>query len=38
MIGDEHTELAWLSLEKAAALPNLALNEYRTLLEQLSEW
>jgi 8-oxo-dGTP diphosphatase len=35
MIGDEHTELGWFALDAAAALPNLALEEYRPLFRTL---
>jgi mutator protein MutT len=31
MIGDEHTELRWLSAERASTLEGLALEEYRPL-------
>jgi len=31
-LGDEHTELVWLTPAIASALPDLALNEYRSLL------
>jgi 8-oxo-dGTP diphosphatase len=33
---DEHTELAWFPLQAAGALPDLALEEYRPLLEKLA--
>jgi 8-oxo-dGTP diphosphatase len=36
MIGDEHTELAWLTLQTAAGLRDLALDEYRTLFRMLT--
>jgi 8-oxo-dGTP diphosphatase len=32
LVGDEHTELRWLSAEQADVLPDLALQEYRPLL------
>jgi len=35
LVGDEHTELAWFARETAAALPDLALDEYRSLFDQL---
>lgn len=35
MIGDEHTELVWFTPEAAAALPDLALDEYKRLFGQL---
>jgi 8-oxo-dGTP diphosphatase len=34
IIGDEHTELVWLAPEVAAALPDLALDDYRRILGQ----
>jgi mutator protein MutT len=34
-IGDEHTALEWLAFDIAAALPDLALEEYRPLLRGL---
>jgi 8-oxo-dGTP diphosphatase len=36
MIGDEHTELGWFTLETAASLPRLALAEYRNLFRRIS--
>ena len=33
--GAEHTELAWFAPKAAAALPDLALDEYRRLFSQL---
>lgn len=36
LASDEHTELGWIPLEAAQALPNLALAEYRTLFAALS--
>jgi 8-oxo-dGTP diphosphatase len=36
MLGDEHTELAWLTLETAAGLCDLALEEYRILFSKLT--
>jgi 8-oxo-dGTP diphosphatase len=36
MIGDEHTELCWFAPDAAAALPDLALEEYRPLLRKLA--
>jgi hypothetical protein len=36
MIGDEHTAIAWFTLETAIALPGLALDEYRTLFRRLA--
>jgi 8-oxo-dGTP diphosphatase len=32
LVGNEHTELAWLTSEQASALPDLALQEHRPLL------
>ena len=37
MIGDEHTELSWFTLETAVALPDLALEEYRALFRKLAD-
>jgi mutator protein MutT len=34
-IGDEHTALEWFAFDIAAALPDLALEEYRPLLREL---
>jgi 8-oxo-dGTP diphosphatase len=34
LLGDEHTELRWLSAAAAITLPDLALDEYRTLFSQ----
>jgi mutator protein MutT len=36
MIGDEHTEMLWFSLQSAAALPELALDAYRRLFRSLT--
>lgn len=36
MIGDEHTELGWFALDAAAALPDLAFEEYRPLFRTLA--
>ena len=36
MLGDEHTELRWFSIEEARALKNLALAEYRNLFRKLA--
>ncbi len=36
MLGDEHTELRWLSIEEACALENLALAGYRDLFRALT--
>jgi 8-oxo-dGTP diphosphatase len=36
MINTEHTELVWFTPEAAAALPDLALDEYRGLFKQLA--
>jgi len=36
MTGDEHTALAWFAPDAAAALDDLALEEYRPLLRQLT--
>ena len=35
MLGDEHAELRWFSIEEARALKNLALAEYRNLFRKL---
>ncbi|MDR6874746.1 mutator protein MutT [Bosea sp. BE125] len=35
IMDDEHTEFGWFRLEEALALPDLALEEYRPLLESL---
>jgi ADP-ribose pyrophosphatase YjhB (NUDIX family) len=32
LVGDEHSELQWFTLDEAAVLPDLALAEYRALL------
>jgi len=37
LIGDEHTELAWVTLETAIGLPDLALEEYRRLFRDLAK-
>lgn len=37
MVGDEHIELAWLTPQKAIALDDLALKEYRALLKMLPD-
>lgn len=37
LVGDEHTELVWSTLEQAAGLPDLALDHYRQLFRQLGE-
>jgi 8-oxo-dGTP diphosphatase len=36
MVGDEHIELAWFAPEAAAALPDLALGDYRRVFSQLA--
>jgi 8-oxo-dGTP diphosphatase len=36
MLGDEHTAIAWFTLEAAIALPDLALDDYRTLFRRLA--
>jgi 8-oxo-dGTP diphosphatase len=36
MLGDEHTELRWFSIEEACGLQNLALAGYRDLFRRLS--
>jgi 8-oxo-dGTP diphosphatase len=33
--GDEHTELRWLTLASASALPDLALEEYRPIFHRM---
>ena len=35
IIDDEHTELRWFTLEEAKALPDLALEDYRSLFDSL---
>jgi 8-oxo-dGTP pyrophosphatase MutT (NUDIX family) len=37
ILGDEHTEMRWLSKGEAVELPDLALVEYLALIESLSE-
>ena len=37
MVGDEHIELAWFTPQKAIALDDLALKEYRALLKMLPD-
>jgi 8-oxo-dGTP diphosphatase len=37
LTGNEHTELSWFALEKAAALPDLALDQYRFLFRKLAD-
>jgi 8-oxo-dGTP diphosphatase len=37
MIGDEHTALRWFAPETAAALPDLALEDYRPMLRGLRQ-
>lgn len=37
LTGNEHTELSWFALEKAAALPDLALDQYRFLFRRLAD-
>jgi 8-oxo-dGTP diphosphatase len=34
--GDEHSELAWIALEAAASMRDLALEEYRALFKKLA--
>jgi len=36
MLGDEHTELRWFSIEEACALGDLALAEYKNLFGKLA--
>ena len=36
LLGDEHTELRWFTPTAAIALPDLALEEYRSLLRDMS--
>src|SRR5262249_35918442 len=36
LLGDEHTDLQWLTPSVAAALPELALEEYRPLLNRVA--
>jgi 8-oxo-dGTP diphosphatase len=39
LLGDEHSELRWLTVEAAIALPDLTLEEYRALLRNMmSHW
>ena len=35
LVGDEHSELRWLSVTEAGALPDLALTEYGLLFQQI---
>ncbi|SRR6266550_504156 len=35
LMGDEHTELRWFTIDAAVALPDLALDEYRALFRGL---
>jgi len=35
IIGDEHSELTWKTFEAAAAMPGLALREYRKRFSKL---
>ena len=35
-VGDEHTEFRWFSLTEAIALPDLALQEYKTVLRYMA--
>jgi 8-oxo-dGTP pyrophosphatase MutT (NUDIX family) len=35
--GNEHTELSWFALDKAVALPDLALDQYRFLFRRLAD-
>jgi 8-oxo-dGTP diphosphatase len=35
IIGDEHSELTWKTFDAAAAIPDLALQEYRNLFTKL---
>ena len=37
MVDDEHTELRWFSQAAAISLPDLALAEYRPLLQKIME-
>ena len=36
IVDDEHTELTWFAFEAAAALPDLALDQYRSLFGKLA--
>jgi 8-oxo-dGTP pyrophosphatase MutT (NUDIX family) len=36
LANDEHVELRWFTPDEASALPNLALDTYRTLFQQLA--
>jgi hypothetical protein len=35
MVGDEHSEIRWFSIDAACALPDLALPEYAAILHKL---
>jgi 8-oxo-dGTP diphosphatase len=35
LLGDEHSEIGWFTVEAAVVLPDLALHEYRALLRGL---
>jgi hypothetical protein len=35
LLGDEHTELRWFTLDAATVLPDLALEEYRPLIGKM---
>lgn len=36
-LGDEHSELRWVSFQEANNLPDLALKEYKSLLQSLRQ-
>ena len=35
MVNDEHSELAWFTIDEACALPDLAIDQYRKLFRQV---
>ena len=37
ILDDEHSELRWFTFEDAASLPDLALDEYRNLLQEVAD-
>jgi 8-oxo-dGTP diphosphatase len=36
LIGDEHSEIRWVGIDAACALPDLALSEYAAILQKLA--
>lgn len=37
LLGSEHTQMIWVPISKVAAMENLALEEYRPMLDRLSK-